>query len=36
MLPHPDVATYEQRRTADRDRWIRGMRRMQAKLAGES
>jgi len=35
MLPHPDVATYEQRRTADRDRWIRGMRRMQARLAGE-
>jgi NAD(P)-dependent dehydrogenase (short-subunit alcohol dehydrogenase family) len=36
MLPHPDVATYEQRRTADRDRWIRGMRRMQARLGGES
>jgi NAD(P)-dependent dehydrogenase (short-subunit alcohol dehydrogenase family) len=36
MLPHPDVATYEQRRTADRDRWIRGMRRMQARLVGES
>ena len=34
MLPHPDVATYEQRRTADRDRWIRGMRRMQARLSG--
>jgi NAD(P)-dependent dehydrogenase (short-subunit alcohol dehydrogenase family) len=36
MLPHPDVATYEQRRTADRDRWIRGMRRMQARLTGEN
>jgi NAD(P)-dependent dehydrogenase (short-subunit alcohol dehydrogenase family) len=34
MLPHPDVATYEQRRTADRDRWIRGMRRLQARLSG--
>jgi len=34
MLPHPDVATYEQRRTADRDRWLRGMRRMQSRLAG--
>jgi NAD(P)-dependent dehydrogenase (short-subunit alcohol dehydrogenase family) len=36
MLPHPDVATYEQRRTADRDRWLRGMRRMQARLSGDS
>ena len=36
MLPHPDVAVYEQRRTADRDRWLRGMRRMQAKLAGDN
>jgi NAD(P)-dependent dehydrogenase (short-subunit alcohol dehydrogenase family) len=34
MLPHRDVATYEQRRTADRDRWIRGMRRMQDRLSG--
>jgi NAD(P)-dependent dehydrogenase (short-subunit alcohol dehydrogenase family) len=36
MLPHPDVATYEQRRTADRDRWLRGMRRMHARLTGQS
>ena len=36
MLPHPDVATYERRRADDRDRWLRGMRRMQATLAGES
>ncbi len=36
MLPHPDVAVYEQRRAGDRDRWLRGMRRMQARLAGES
>ena len=34
MLPHPDVATYEQRRAGDRDRWLRGMRRMQARLSG--
>ena len=33
MLPHPDVAIYEQRRAGDRDRWIRGMRRMQARLS---
>ena len=30
ILPHPEVATYEQRRTADRDRWLAGMRRLQA------
>lgn len=30
ILPHPEVATYEQRRAGDRDRWIRGMRRVQA------
>src|SRR5580693_5785650 len=24
MLPHPEVSTYEQRRTGDRDRWLRG------------
>jgi NAD(P)-dependent dehydrogenase (short-subunit alcohol dehydrogenase family) len=34
VLPHPEVATYEQRRAADRERWLRGMRRMQARLAG--
>ena len=32
MLPHPEVATYERRRAGDRDRWLRGMRRMQARL----
>ncbi|MCW2665882.1 MAG: short-chain dehydrogenase [Frankiales bacterium] len=30
ILPHPEVATYESRRAGDRDRWIRGMRRVQA------
>ncbi|HEY2508213.1 MAG TPA: SDR family oxidoreductase [Streptosporangiaceae bacterium] len=34
ILPHPDVAIYEQRRAADRDRWLRGMRKMQARLFG--
>jgi NAD(P)-dependent dehydrogenase (short-subunit alcohol dehydrogenase family) len=32
ILPHPDVATYERRRAGDRDRWLRGMRKMQAQL----
>jgi NAD(P)-dependent dehydrogenase (short-subunit alcohol dehydrogenase family) len=36
VLPHPEVATYEQRRAADRERWLRGMRRMQARLADQS
>ncbi len=34
ILPHPQVAAYEQRRAGDRERWLRGMRRMQARLAG--
>ncbi len=34
VLPHPDVATYERRRADDRERWLRGMRRMQARLGG--
>jgi NAD(P)-dependent dehydrogenase (short-subunit alcohol dehydrogenase family) len=34
ILPHPEVATYEQRRAGDRDRWLRGMRRLQARLRG--
>jgi NAD(P)-dependent dehydrogenase (short-subunit alcohol dehydrogenase family) len=36
ILPHPEVATYEQRRADDRERWLRGMRRMQARLAGQA
>jgi NAD(P)-dependent dehydrogenase (short-subunit alcohol dehydrogenase family) len=35
ILPHPEVATYEKRRADDRERWLRGMRRMQARLAGQ-
>jgi NAD(P)-dependent dehydrogenase (short-subunit alcohol dehydrogenase family) len=34
ILPHPEVATYERRRAEDRERWLRGMRRLQARLSG--
>ncbi len=34
ILPHAEVATYEQRRVQDRDRWLAGMRRLQARLRG--
>ena len=34
ILPHPEVETYEQRRAGDRERWLRGMRRMQRGLLG--
>jgi NAD(P)-dependent dehydrogenase (short-subunit alcohol dehydrogenase family) len=33
ILPHPEVAEYMRRKANDYDRWLRGMRRMQAKLA---
>lgn len=32
ILPHPAVAEYEQRRAGDRERWLRGMRRVQAQI----
>jgi NAD(P)-dependent dehydrogenase (short-subunit alcohol dehydrogenase family) len=32
VLPHPEVATYVQRKAADRDRWLAGMRRFQSAL----
>jgi NAD(P)-dependent dehydrogenase (short-subunit alcohol dehydrogenase family) len=32
ILPHPEVATYEERRAGDRERWLRGMRRVQASM----
>jgi NAD(P)-dependent dehydrogenase (short-subunit alcohol dehydrogenase family) len=31
ILPHPEVADYFQRKAADYDRWLAGMRRLQAK-----
>lgn len=34
ILPHPEVATYEQRRAGDRERWLNGMRRVQAQISG--
>jgi len=33
ILPHPEVADYEQRKAADRDRWLAGMRRLRAAIA---
>lgn len=32
VLPHPEVQTYLERKTTDRERWIAGMRKMQARL----
>ena len=32
ILPHPEVLTYFQRKAADIDRWLRGMRRLRAKV----
>jgi NAD(P)-dependent dehydrogenase (short-subunit alcohol dehydrogenase family) len=32
VLPHPQVATYVERKGADRDRWLAGMRRFQSML----
>ena len=34
ILPHPEVAEFERRRAADRDRWLAGMRRARARLPG--
>jgi NAD(P)-dependent dehydrogenase (short-subunit alcohol dehydrogenase family) len=33
ILPHPEVLTYLQRKTGDYDRWLTGMRRLQARMA---
>ncbi len=35
-LPHPEVARYEANRAADHDRWIKGMRKLQALLDGRT
>jgi hypothetical protein len=34
ILPHPEVAEYERRKAADRERWLAGMRRLQARFDG--
>lgn len=36
ILPHPIVLTYMQRKTADYDRWISGMRKLRAKVMGRA
>ncbi|MFT5561288.1 MAG: NAD(P)-dependent dehydrogenase (short-subunit alcohol dehydrogenase family), partial [Litorivivens sp.] len=36
VLPHPEVLTYMQRKSADYDRWITGMKRLQAQFGRES
>ena len=35
ILPHPEVAEYERRKTADRDRWLAGMRRLRAAVMAD-
>lgn len=32
VLPHPEVATYAQRRVTDPERWLAGMRRLQSRF----
>jgi len=34
ILPHPEVLEYLRRKTSDYDRWLGGMRRLQARVAG--
>src|ERR671931_534253 len=33
ILPHPEVMTFWQRKVADNERWLAGMRRLQARVA---
>ena len=35
ILPHPEVATYFQRKAGDYDRWIKGMRKLNAQFLPE-
>ena len=35
ILPHPEVAEYERRKSADRDRWLGGMRRLRAAILAD-
>jgi hypothetical protein len=34
ILPHPEVKTFAQRKADDVERWLTGMRRLQARLLG--
>jgi hypothetical protein len=34
VLPHPSVAQYMQRKAGDPDRWLAGMRRLNARFMG--
>jgi NAD(P)-dependent dehydrogenase (short-subunit alcohol dehydrogenase family) len=34
ILPHPEVLTYLQRKSGDYDRWLAGMRKLQARIVG--
>lgn len=36
ILPHPQVADFVQRKAADRDRWLAGMRKLQARILGSA
>jgi NAD(P)-dependent dehydrogenase (short-subunit alcohol dehydrogenase family) len=36
ILPHPEVLEFARRKTADHDRWIAGMRRLQAAILSEA
>ena len=36
ILPHEIVRTYMQRKTADYDRWLGGMRRLRGKVLGRA
>jgi NAD(P)-dependent dehydrogenase (short-subunit alcohol dehydrogenase family) len=36
ILPHPEVLTFFQRKASDYDRWLRGMRRLRARVEGEA
>lgn len=35
ILPHPQVAEFESKKVADRDRWLAGMRRLQRRVLGD-
>lgn len=34
ITPHPEVATFFQRKATDYDRWLAGMRRLQDQVSG--